>query len=73
VISSAKDLKDILHHLLFLLSEVLPTRGCAVFVGRGDPGQGKTGAQWGPPLLSSNFTQDLQQVLSQHLEEGIIR
>ena len=33
VISSSLDLKDILHHLLFLLSEILPSRGCAVFVG----------------------------------------
>lgn len=66
VISSSQDLKDILHHLLFLLSEILPSRGCAVFVGQdGSPGRA--------PLLSSNFTPQLQQILAQHFEEGIIR
>jgi signal transduction histidine kinase len=68
VISSSLDLKDILRHLLFLLSEILPSRGCAVFVGEG--GFASPGS---PPLLASNFTPQLQQVLSQHFEEGIIR
>lgn len=72
VISSSQDLKDILHHLLFLLSEILPSRGCAVFVGGNRTGaiEGATG---GTPILSSNFTPQLQQVLAQHFEEGIIR
>lgn len=66
VISSSQDLKDILHHLIFLLSEILPSRGCAVFVGRG-------GAPGATPVLSSNFTPSLQHSLAQHMEEGIIR
>lgn len=66
VISSSEDLKDILHHLVFLLSEILPSRGCAVFVGRdGTPGT--------EPVLASNFTPDLRKILAQHVEEGIIR
>jgi signal transduction histidine kinase len=68
VISSSLDLKDILRHLLFLLSEILPSRGCAVFVGEG--GFASPGSS---PLLASNFTPQLQQVLAQHYEEGIIR
>ena len=72
VISSSQDLKDILHHLLFLLSEILPSRGCAVFVG-GDRYGSTDGALGTSPLLSSNFTPQLQQILSQHFEEGIIR
>lgn len=68
VIASSQDLKDILHHLIFLLSEILPSRGCAVFVG--DGGYASPGAV---PLLASNFTPQLQQVLAQHYEEGIIR
>lgn len=68
VISSSLDLKDILRHLMFLLSEILPSRGCAIFVGEG--GFASPGS---PPLLASNFTPQLQQVLSQHYEEGIIR
>jgi signal transduction histidine kinase len=72
VISSSLDLKDILHHLLFLLSEILPSRGCAVFVGGNRAGSGE--AAFGTaPLLSSNFTPQLQQILAQHFEEGIIR
>jgi signal transduction histidine kinase len=72
VISSSLDLKDILHHLLFLLSEILPSRGCAVFVGgnrNGSPDLSPGNA----PLLASNFTPKLQQILAQHFEEGIIR
>jgi signal transduction histidine kinase len=72
VISSSLDLKDILHHLLFLLSEILPSRGCAVFVG-GNRGGSSEIAIGNPPLLASNFTPQLQQILSQHFEEGIIR
>jgi len=68
VIASSQDLKDILHHLVFLLSEIIPSRGCAVFVG--DSGYATPGAA---PLLASNFTPQLQQVLAQHYEEGIIR
>jgi signal transduction histidine kinase/GAF domain-containing protein len=68
VIASSRDLKDILRHLIFLLSEILPSRGCAVFVG--DGGHASPGAA---PLLASNFTPQLQQVLAQHYEEGIIR
>jgi signal transduction histidine kinase len=68
VIASSQDLKDILRHLLFLLSEILPSRGCVVFVG--DGGYASPGAS---PLLASNFTPALQQVLAQHYEEGIIR
>ena len=68
VIASSRDLKDILHHLIFLLSEILPSRGCAVFVGEG--GYASPGSA---PLLASNFTPRLQQVLAQHYEEGIIR
>ncbi|MDB5102692.1 MAG: sensor histidine kinase [Fibrobacteres bacterium] len=72
VISSSLDLKDILHHLLFLLSEILPSRGCAVFVGgnRGGSPEKSIGTS---PLLASNFTPQLQQILAQHHEEGIIR
>ena len=65
VISSSQDLKDILHQLLFLLSQILPSRGCAVFVGK----ETDSGIA---PILSSNFTPELQQVLAQHFEEGII-
>jgi signal transduction histidine kinase len=72
VISSSLDLKDILHHLLFLLSEILPSRGCAVFVGGSRAGSAETSIG-NAPLLSSNFTPQLQQILSQHFEEGIIR
>lgn len=72
VISSSLDLKDILHHLLFLLSEILPSRGCAVFVGGSRAGSGEA-AFGNSPLLASNFTPQLQQILSQHFEEGIIR
>lgn len=68
VISSSLDLRDILRHLMFLLSEILPSRGCAVFVG--EAGFASPGSA---PLLASNFTPQLQQVLSQHYEEGIIR
>ena len=72
VIASSRDLKDILHHLMFLLSEILPSRGCAVFLGddRFGAADGSPGAA---PLLASNFTPKLQHVLAQHLEEGIIR
>jgi signal transduction histidine kinase len=72
VISSSQDLKDILHHLLFLLSEILPSRGCAVFVG----GTGNSSLEisiGSAPILTSNFTPALKQVLVQHFEEGIIR
>ncbi|HKP98060.1 MAG TPA: ATP-binding protein [Fibrobacteria bacterium] len=72
VISSSLDLKDILHHLLFLLSEILPSRGCAVFVG-GNRNGGADVSPGGAPLLASNFTPALQQILAQHFEEGIIR
>jgi signal transduction histidine kinase len=72
VISSSLDLKDILHHLLFLLSEILPSRGCAVFVGGNRNGSAEVAAG-NAPLLSSNFTPQLQQILAQHFEEGIIR
>jgi signal transduction histidine kinase len=72
VISSSQDLKDILHHLLFLLSEILPSRGCAVFVG-GDRYGSTDGSLGTSPMLSSNFTPQLQQILAQHFEEGIIR
>jgi signal transduction histidine kinase len=72
VISSSLDLKDILHHLLFLLSEILPSRGCAVFVGGSRAGTGEA-AFGNSPLLASNFTPQLQQILAQHFEEGIIR
>lgn len=72
VISSSLDLKDILHHLLFLLSEILPSRGCAVFVGGGRNGDNEV-SPGTAPLLSSNFTPQLQQILAQHFEEGIIR
>ncbi len=65
VISSSSDLKDILHHLLFLLSEVLPTRGCAIFLL-----EGKSISRH--PLLSSHFTPALQKIFDQHWEEGII-
>ncbi len=65
VIASSQDLKEILHHLLFLLSEILPSRGCAVFVG-------KETTAGSLPILSSNFTPQLQQILVQHFEEGII-
>ncbi|MBW8889857.1 MAG: GAF domain-containing protein [Fibrobacteres bacterium] len=68
VIASSQDLKDILHHLVFLLSEILPSRGCAVFVG--DGGFASPGTA---PLFASNFTPQLQQILAQHYEEGIIR
>jgi len=68
VIASSRNLKDILHHLIFLLSEILPSRGCAVFVG--ETGYALPGSA---PLLASNFTPQLQQVLAQHYEEGIIR
>ena len=66
VISSAQDLTDILRHLLFLLSEALPSRGGAVFLGR-------EGAPASAPVLSSNFTAALQAAHTQHNEEGIIR
>lgn len=72
VISSSLDLRDILHHLLFLLSEILPSRGCAVFVGGSRAGAGEA-AFGNSPLLASNFTPQLQQILAQHFEEGIIR
>ena len=72
VISSSQDLKDILHHLLFLLSEILPSRGCAVFVGASRDGSMERSIG-GAPILSSNFTPQLQQILDQHYEEGIIR
>jgi len=72
VISSSQDLKDILHHLLFLLSEIIPSRGCAVFVGGNRTGGSESGVG-NAPLLSSNFTPQLQQILAQHFEEGIIR
>ncbi len=72
VISSSQDLKDILHHLLFLLSEILPSRGCAVFVG-GDRYGSTDGSLGTSPMLSSNFTPQLQQILAQHFEEGIIK
>ena len=66
VISSSQNLDDILRQLLFLLSEILPSRGCAVYVGRdGSPGNA--------PVLASNFTPRLQAILAQHFEEGIIR
>ncbi len=72
VISSSQDLKDILHHLLFLLSEIIPSRGCAVFVG----GTGNSSLEISiasAPILTSNFTPALRQILMQHFEEGIIR
>ncbi|MDQ3002789.1 MAG: ATP-binding protein [Fibrobacterota bacterium] len=72
VISSSLDLKDILHHLLFLLSEILPSRGCAVFVGGNRNGSAEVAAG-SAPLLASNFTPQLQEILAQHFEEGIIR
>lgn len=72
VISSSLDLKDILHHLLFLLSEIIPSRGCAVFVGGSRAGTGEA-AFGNTPLLASNFTPQLRQILAQHFEEGIIR
>ncbi len=72
VISSSLDLKDILHHLLFLLSEILPSRGCAVFVGGSRNGSSEP-TPGNAPLLASNFTPQLQQILAQHFEEGIIR
>ncbi|MEO6096108.1 MAG: ATP-binding protein [Fibrobacteria bacterium] len=72
VISSSLNLKDILHHLLLLLSEILPSRGCAVFVGGSLAGSGEAGFDTAP-LLSSNFTPQLRRILDQHFEEGIIR
>jgi signal transduction histidine kinase len=72
VISSSQDLKDILHHLIFLLSEILPSRGCAVYVGASRDGRAEI-SPGTAPLLSSNFTPQMQQVLAQHFEEGIIR
>ncbi|MDB5047785.1 MAG: periplasmic sensor signal transduction histidine kinase, partial [Fibrobacteres bacterium] len=58
--------------LLFLLSEILPSRGCAVFVGGNRNGSAEL-SPGNAPLLASNFTPQLQQILAQHFEEGIIR
>lgn len=72
VISSAQDLKTILHHLLFLLEDILPSRGCAVFIGEGLSDESRAGGA-PAPVLASNLTPRLRQVLDQHFEEGIIR
>jgi signal transduction histidine kinase len=68
VISSAQDLEDILKHLLLLLGEILPSRGCAVFLEGGEPGR-----SGGTPILTNDLTPRLRQALDQHFEEGIIR